>query len=410
MKKRIKHALLSLLIAFGIWIYVVSVVAPESERVFYDIPVKLHGEEVLKNRGLMLVSGQNEMVDLTLSGTRTELNNLSGANIAVYADLSGITSAGQHTVHYTISNLGAITVVAPETQTITVTVVDYMENPLLIEVECVGEVPEGFEEDRNTVALDRKEVVISGPKEEVARVKRAVVTVDLKNQTENIDGIYPISFLDEEGNPVQFAYAKADVEQVTVVMKVNMVKNVDVVVQVVPGGDLTVEDAVCVPYYDQLVLSGPASVLENYNEIVLRVEIGDMQSSGVVNVDFDLPDGIVNESGITTIPVDVTIPAVGTKTLEVSVTIDAFINVPEGMKVTIGTNKLPVTVKGREYRLETFSNKNICIEIDLSEAVEGQNTYFAKVLIEGAEGVEVVGTYKVTFVLEAEIIDVPPEE
>lgn len=410
MKKRIKHALLSLLIAFGIWIYVVSVVAPESERVFYDIPVKLHGEEVLKNRRLMLVSGQNEMVDLTLSGTRTELNNLSGANIAVYADLSGITSAGQHTVHYTISNLGAITVVAPETQTITVTVVDYEEKELPIEIDYVGQMPAGFEEDRETLALGRKVVTISGAKEEVDRVKKASITVNLDGQKGDIDGVFPISFLDEDGKPVELVHAKADVEKVTMVMKVNMVKTVPVVVTVIPGGDLTVEDAECVPYLSELEVVGPVSVLENFNYIELVVEIGEMLTSKVVQVDLKLPDDVESKAGISYISVDVKIPAMVQNTWNILVTPDAFDNVPEGMVVKIGTSMLAVTVIGRDFRMNAISEKNVNIRVDLTDAKEGQNSYSAQVTLQDAEGVEVVGTYWVTVTLEQETPEVSPEE
>ena len=60
--------LLSLVIALGIWLLVVSVVNPESEAEIRDIPVILNGESVLADRNLIIVSDKNFTVNLKLFG------------------------------------------------------------------------------------------------------------------------------------------------------------------------------------------------------------------------------------------------------------------------------------------------------------------------------------------------------
>ena len=47
--------LLSFLVAFGLWLYVITVVSPESEETYYDIPVT-YQNDILEERGLMIVS------------------------------------------------------------------------------------------------------------------------------------------------------------------------------------------------------------------------------------------------------------------------------------------------------------------------------------------------------------------
>ena len=49
MKSKFLRFLLSLVIAFGIWLFVVSVVSPESEAVIQGVQVELDGEDVLKD-------------------------------------------------------------------------------------------------------------------------------------------------------------------------------------------------------------------------------------------------------------------------------------------------------------------------------------------------------------------------
>ena len=42
--------LLSVAIAFGLWLYVITVEQPESQKTYYDIPVVLQNESILAER------------------------------------------------------------------------------------------------------------------------------------------------------------------------------------------------------------------------------------------------------------------------------------------------------------------------------------------------------------------------
>ena len=44
MKNKVLTALFSLAVAFGLWLYVITVVSPGSEATFYNIPVVFQGE------------------------------------------------------------------------------------------------------------------------------------------------------------------------------------------------------------------------------------------------------------------------------------------------------------------------------------------------------------------------------
>ena len=80
MKRKIIYGLLAVLVSFGLWMYVVTVVNPEWEDTFYNIPVVLENEEILQERGLMLVSEEDPKVTLRLSGNRADMINLNASN------------------------------------------------------------------------------------------------------------------------------------------------------------------------------------------------------------------------------------------------------------------------------------------------------------------------------------------
>lgn len=409
MKNKILTFLLSLVIAFGLWMYVVTVVAPDSERTYYDVPVKLHGSNILESRGFMLLSNQDLRLDLELSGTRTDLNQLSSSNITVIADLSGINSAGEHTISYSVSYPGSIssgiTILSPEKQTITVVVAEWAKKEVPIEVEYTGQLHEDYTADKKNVLLSRNTVTVSGAKEVVDRIEKATITIDLEGRTTDIDQVYELSFRDEAGHAVELINTTADAEKVTAVLEISMLKTIDIVVDVNPGGGLEETDATCVPSFDQLVVSGPASVLENLNEITFTVNLADMEKSQTLLFDIKLPEGVTNVTGISQVAVEVTVPAMIQRTFNIPTSQCQFINTPEGMKVEVAAPMLPVTVSGREHHLEQLKVENFVITVDLANAVEGMQTYNALVQILGVDGVEVISTYtvKVTITVEPPI-------
>ena len=107
MKNKILPILLSAVIAFGLWAYVITVDQPESEKTYYNIPVVLQNESILTERGLMIVS-ERPTVTLDLSGTRTNLNQLNESNINVIANVASIVTPGTHELTYNVSYPGNI--------------------------------------------------------------------------------------------------------------------------------------------------------------------------------------------------------------------------------------------------------------------------------------------------------------
>ena len=101
-KTQIISILIALLAAFALWIYVVTVVNPEDTVEIRDIPVNFVGQDVIRDDyGLIIASGQDATVTLKLTGRRSELNQLSVANIGITVDMSTVRRAKAYTSSYT---------------------------------------------------------------------------------------------------------------------------------------------------------------------------------------------------------------------------------------------------------------------------------------------------------------------
>ena len=95
MKNKILSAALSLVIAFVLWFYVITVVSPGSEDWVYDIPVVLEREATLAENNLIITGQSTQSISLTLSGARNDLNKVNRGNITVKVDVSKINEPGE---------------------------------------------------------------------------------------------------------------------------------------------------------------------------------------------------------------------------------------------------------------------------------------------------------------------------
>jgi YbbR domain-containing protein len=201
MKNKIIYGLLSVVIAFGLWLYVITVISPESEATFYNVPVVLENEAVLKENGLMVDEEKDFFVTLVLSGNRSDLNRLKSSDIMVVANLGRISKAGPQTLPYDISIPGgnnSITVVSSSPETITVNIAEWSTKEVDIKLKPVGTVPKDYIVDEKNSELNHNTVTITGPKDVLDRIAMATVEVDVTGQTQTISQKYRLTFRDAE--------------------------------------------------------------------------------------------------------------------------------------------------------------------------------------------------------------------
>lgn len=87
-KNRKFQAILSLLIAVGLWIYVMGAVDPTVTATVRGIPVEKTNEKSLKELGMTATLQQPETVDIVIKGARSNVNEAKKSEIAATVDVS----------------------------------------------------------------------------------------------------------------------------------------------------------------------------------------------------------------------------------------------------------------------------------------------------------------------------------
>lgn len=409
MRNKILSGLLSVAIAFGLWLYVITYVSPGSEETYYNIPVVFEGEAVLNDRGLMLSSDERHTITLVLSGSRSDLKKVNSGNITVKASLTGIYEPGENELNYSISYPGdvpsnAFVVESKNPENVKVSVEKLVSNkeiPVTVKYNGTS-VPEGFMCDKENAVLDHNVILISGPGSVADLISQAVIEVDLTEQRESISQSYRFTLCDTEGNPVDAESITVNTEQVTLDLKIRRVKEVALKVNVIYGGGVAEENVGISLNYSTIRLSGGEAVLEALgDEIVLgTINMAELDKSQDLTFPITLPEGVTNESGIT--EVEASVRMVGLSNREFAVENIQIQNVPEGMEVDVITQKLTVTVRGPSALMLNLTGEDITAVVDFTNAEIGSSTF--KVTIVFAEEYQklgAVGTYSVSATVTA---------
>ena len=406
MKNKILTALLSALIAVGLWLYVVTFVSPNSDNHFYNIPVTLQGEVVLQERGLMITTTELPTVSLHLEGNRTDLNKLNSSNITIAVDVSKIGEPGTHNLTFTPGYPGdvannAITVLSRTPGSITLEVEERINKSVPVDIQYIGALSQDYMADKENKLLDHESVNITGPKSVVDQISMARIEVNLDGRIESISEQFRYTLCNEKGEPVDAAMVTTDVEGITLTLKILRVKEIALIVNIVDGGGATKDTSSITLQPETILISGSDSLLEGLDSLELgTINLGEMLEDEILTFPIKLPEGVTNETGVVDATVDVKFPELATKTLTVR-DIQA-VNVPAGLKVELITKLLEIQIRGPKAVVETVEAENVTVTVDFSNEQVGTATVKA-VFIINVDGVGAVGTYNVTAkVLEAD--------
>lgn len=350
MRNKILTILLSLTIAFGLWLYVVTVISPESESSLYNVPVELVGADYLDAHNLILTSDTKGLkMDLTLSGNRADLRKLSSSNITIIADLSTITRPGEHQVPCTISfQSGTAEVIGQNPEYITVVVAEQETKTIPVKVIYTGTVRTGYEANKDMTTMDHTSVTIKGPKETVEQISYAAIVVDLTDRSVGFKDDYKLTLYGADSRPlVNDQFVTINVEEVTAAVEIYKVKKImlgytlDYTDSGLPEGIVSSFDMT-----NEVTLFGNDEALEMLSKqfeddrFVFDIKLSDYEQNTLETLTLPLPDGVKCKE---VIKAYINTPEMEKKTLKLSRDQFELINT-RGLSVEIASNTITIDI------------------------------------------------------------------
>ena len=415
MKNKLVSLIVSLLIAFGLWGYVITVDNPEFEKVYYNIPVYFQNESALTGRGLMITSDNAPKITLRLKGNRSALNTLNESNINIIADLSRVYDTGTLSLDYSISYPGnvpesGITVMDKSMEYISLTVERRVEKPVDVIPIYEGTVPEGYLADKVNAVLDHETITVAGPASILNQIDHARIFVNINGRTSTLDDVFSYTLCDLYGKTVQVNnvdLVTAQPGEVRLLLPIQQVKEVQLALNVIYGGGVTKDNSQISIDPAVIMVSGSEESLAALGDTLIIGEVDLSKLNIEMNQTFDiiLPAGVTNRTMVgMEHKAKVTISFPDLKTATYTITNIVPINVPGGLGVDLVTKQFSITLRGPKALIDALDAGQIVATVDASEAKVGE-LQGVKPVVKLPAGFEAVGMISADNVIMFKLVE-----
>lgn len=389
MKKKLRNnillKILSLLIAFTLWLVVINIDDPVDEKSFSNIRVNFINTNVLtdENRVYEVLDGTGVVRTVRVEAPRKLLESLNESDIVAEADFSKVTVNETIEIRfYSTRSNDEIRSITGSIDMVKLNIEDKKTKRLGLTAETVGTPEEGYILGNTT--LDQNRIEVSGPESVVSRVVSAVLRVDVSESNSDISTYADVILYDAEGKEVDTSALEMNTTSVRVRVQILETREVPVVYSVTgePAKGYAATGVVDCEQRTVLIAGAPA-VVQGINRIELpedTLDITGRDRNLTVTVDVKdyLPENVYvagEQDGKVTLTVY--IEEIKERELRIAASRIHLAGTLEGYQVELDGNPIEyrVTVRGLEENLNRIDmaalNGYILVQ-DVVEDVEGE--------------------------------------
>ena len=362
--------IISVILAFILWFYIVSINSPISEKQFTGIPI-----QIINNSDIYSVYDEyNGTIDITVTGKRTDISKITSDDFEAIIDVSNVTEPGKQSFNITLEVPNGIEVKKQSLNSVSLYVGIKTETSVPVTVDmnnAVYTLDKNLEIDKSGITTSVNSVNVSGPDDIIKNIDHASVSPgDMGNLSSSVKITSEITLVDKDGNAVESPYINYDNSTVTINIPVVTEKTLPLSVSYKYGffnddnTDITV-------YPENIKVKGEVSVLNEFDEINILTIDEKHTTTSEIQTSITMPEGIENISDYTSAIVNINY--ISTDTKEVRITDFSNINNPDNLKYDINTQSLTLLLRGDNDYISGITAKDITVSIDLTSAEPGNH-------------------------------------
>lgn len=358
-----------------LWLYAIGYDSTIFERTISNVPVKIIGAEELSNKKKFSVADDLDMlISVTVSGRRTDLNELRQEDIEAIVDVSKVESAGEITLPIDVKTPNGITVAEMKVQSVTLFIDEFKIKTVPVNA-VFGQyvLADGLKFGETNV--NPIVIAIEGPATELNRISAAYVDVALGNVTSPVSAYGPIYLKYDDGGIVANKYIKLAENQAYVNIDVYKAKTVPIKVQFT-GGVFAAENAVIKLSSETLTISGNIDLINSINQVTLKVDETklNMAVKNTISEYYSslLPAGVTYESDEPLLTAEIRVPDITTKYFFIPSAQIKGVSDSSGKTIKAGAG-VTVTVVGNREVLKDMTVKNITASVSAENVFRDEN-------------------------------------
>lgn len=360
------NIVLSLIIAVGLWAYVIGETNPADTKTFRDIPIMFIHEDALDDSNLAVLDISEDTMSVTLSGTRSNINKINAQDITATVDLADA-GKGKNELKINIRVPDTVEIEDKSINKVTVVVEDSKSKEVDIDVDYQGTFDS--EEEPITVEMSRESVIVSGPSSLVNKVTSVKAVVAEGKVTDKLKTIKThLTPVDKAGNEVEKVDLSA--ESISVTAELAKTKTVPLVVPIKDDSAETLEKSTAVP--KTITIKGKSSDLEDIDSITTQeVDITDITENTSIDLIPVLPEKVQLSDKSSSLVLIVKIQALSSKTFTFDEGDVDLTGLGEDLQGQVKKGKIEIVVKGTEDAVAAIKKSDLRLSVDLSDFEEG---------------------------------------
>lgn len=344
-----------LLIAFFVWYYASSIDTVIYEEEFKEIPI-----EIINKSEYVILSGKDKTIDVTLSGTRQDIDEISKYDIKARVEIPKDAEAGENYYKIYLDIPAGLTLQKSSIEIIAVNIDNRVSKDVPVKVELINCSHTGAELIKETV----ENITVEGPEQIVSRIAYAELLIDKNGETvtESFEYSGELKLYDANNSEISKDGLKLSKENISA--KVTLITERDVpVVLKFEHGLIGKNDYDVVFSVESIKMRGDASVLKNL-KIECRVNEKTIKRVAKIQHQINIPEGIENISGINSVSVTVTLKNCAERTFTV-------IPTAVGGEALEPVSPIEVTLRGKTADIQNMTEASIFATVDLNGLESG---------------------------------------
>lgn len=333
--------ILSLVIAFALWVVVINIDDPVDEKSFSNIKINMINTQVLTEQNKVYeVIDDTDTVRVKVEASRSLLDNLSASDIIAEADFANVTENGTVEInYYSLRSNDEIRNITGTIDKVKLNIEDRKSKRLVLRTETTGEPEDGY--IVGIPIMDQNRVVVSGPESVISQITSATLTVDVSDSTSEISTYADVILYDIHGKEVSSESVTMNTSSVKVTVPILVTKEVPIVVESMgtpaEGYKATGEVTQSI---DSVLIAGEEKVISGISKIVIPATdldiTGDTQTlTKTYSIKRYLPEEVSVVDDVSKITISVYIEALQEKMFKIPVEQIHIVGVPEGYTVSL---------------------------------------------------------------------------
>ncbi|HLC28816.1 MAG TPA: CdaR family protein [Dehalococcoidia bacterium] len=389
-------AVLSVVLAFGLWIFVTEAENPEqTRRLPIDIPVR-----AVNVPADVAVADQLEDVRVQVRVEENVVESLTKEDFQATVDLDGLT-VGEYELPVEVRALtsrGNLRIVDVLPGEITVKLAQLLSKTVPIDLDISGSPPADFSLGRTELETER--AVVSGAQGSVEKVVKVVAPLDIEGRTESFESAVRLEPRDQQGALVEDVTVDPAVIDVSVEMVQQTFSRALAVSPRLEGTQRQGYNIVGTNVDPSVVtVFGPEGFINAAVSIDTQpVDIDDATGDVIHTVSLDLPTGVTVRGGVNvTVTVNIS-PAPGQLMFAIPVSATGLEN---DVRISGALPSVQVFLSGSLPALLELNPNDITASVDLSGKDAGSHKVKVKVTAPSGLEVRSISPEEVEIILES---------